>query len=200
MIKKQHYFVGLLLLLAIVWASSTSTAWAMSLESPLRQTVPLTPPATWTPIAPTTSPTSAPTTAPRPTAVPQPTDAPVEEGYAQPWVTLEDTFFEIAPGDLVELNIMVENVGTAFSDLNPVTVNANGLAIVEASGEMVFNTVVAALDPGEADSLQVTIQVPDDLWPGDSFTVTVMASMDDIFDAQEVTLDAPRAILPATGK
>lgn len=73
----------LLLVLLLLALSSARSAWATLAEHALRQTVPLTPPPTWTPVRPPATPTPLPTrpVPPRPpTSVPQ--DTPMPEGTA----------------------------------------------------------------------------------------------------------------------
>ncbi len=91
-----------LLLLAMVVGGDR--AWAGRLAAPLRQTVPMSPPPTWTPVAQATPVPPR----PRPTQ-PPPEATPVPQ--AQPWLWLTVDPHIAAPGMAVTARLEVRNIG-----------------------------------------------------------------------------------------
>ncbi len=94
--------LAVLVLLALLWGGDTS--WAGWLTAPVRQTVPMTPPPTWTPVAPATPVPPR----PRPTQ-PPPEATPVPQ--AQPWLWLNVEPHIAAPGMTVTARLEVRNIG-----------------------------------------------------------------------------------------
>jgi hypothetical protein len=134
--------------LAFFASAALAAPWHRAGAEALRQTVPLTPPATWTPAAPAAPPpeptipqppdhsTALPPAEepdPVPTALPgpaeptrpaaDPTQAPPaspEAAAAQPWLGLSARPQIVAPGDVVTLRLELVNLGPG--DLAPATV------------------------------------------------------------------------------
>ncbi|MFH1086916.1 MAG: hypothetical protein V1772_14300 [Chloroflexota bacterium] len=108
--RKMVWMLGLVASLALLglWGLGQGmTAWASALARPGRQTVPLTPPATWTPSVPAPGRTATPPP-PRPTRRPAGTTA-----LPQPWLELEAAPAVVAPGMDVALQVNVVNLGAA---------------------------------------------------------------------------------------
>jgi hypothetical protein len=103
-LHRQRWLFIIVVLLAVVLGRDR--AWAGWLAAPARQTVPMTPPPTWTPAAPATPVPPR----PRPTQ-PSPEATPVPQ--AQPWLWLTVDPHIAAPGMAITARIEVRNIGGA---------------------------------------------------------------------------------------
>jgi hypothetical protein len=102
--------LGLLVVLVLLTLLvAADHAWAGWLAAPVRQTVPMTPPPTWTPVAQATPLPPR----PRPTQ-PPPEATPVPQ--AQPWLWLTADPHIAAPGNTVTVRLEVRNIGGSTMD------------------------------------------------------------------------------------
>lgn len=203
-IKTAHKWCLVVCLLALCFGiglARSRDAWASSLSKPHRQTVPMTPPPTWTPVPGPSQPTATrePRRTPRPVT-------PVAD--ALPWLDLESDSLVVGPGSEVSLTLILENLGG--SPLSGATVSLDVPAwllpeLTAAEGQTSVSGFTATwlppqLEPG--GRLQATVrcsvtdQAPPDTqavlqawltWPGGDS------------QSNEVLLRLPWLLLPDTG-
>ena len=173
------------------------------------QTVPRTPPPTFTPTRPATprvspTPTSLPTATPTflpgiPTPVPHPDLA----------ISLAADPSTVGPGDPVTFTCLVANRGNGSAGQSQITLNiAWPLAIEDVSaskgaasaGEQGATASVDGLGPDERVTITVHARVQENASPGKTLRLTAQVASDgDSRESNEVVIELPWAMLPATG-
>lgn len=212
--------------LAFFASAALAAPWHRAGAEALRQTVPLTPPATWTPAAPAAPPpeptvpqppdhaTALPPAEepdPVPTALPGPAEptqalpAPSDAAAAQPWLGLSARPQIIAPGDVVTLRLELVNLGPgdlapATVTLGPVphlTLRPSGSARVVA-GELRWSA--PRLAAGEGAVVEVQAVVGGGLLPGEEMVfLGGLAWGGAEVESNEALILAPQAPLPEVG-
>ena len=204
-------FVGIVVAALLVAATQGPAAWTASLAAPQRQTVPLTPPPTWTPEAPTATATqrSAPP-APPPTATSAPDQA-TPEPRPRPWLWLEATPDVIGPGSQVMLRVELVNVGDAPLAEAALTLSQTPLVLRELRWEPAGDDVrleadklvwrPRSLEAQQRAVLLISGVVPGSARPGGQVVVRAELAWPEGAPASgEVSLSLPRALLPETGR
>ena len=192
----------LVALLVIIWTMRDPAVWATSLANPQRQTVPMTPPPTWTPQVTAVS--------PRPTRTkPEPPRRDTPSPQADPWLGLRADPEVIGPGSAVVITIEAQNLGRAPLNGARVTFVAPPLltyTFARASSGQVqlvgsdLGWQTGDIGPGESPVLEIHLVVSEEALPEQS--IPVRASM--TWPGGQVTsneglLVLPWALLPETG-
>jgi len=192
----------LVALLTIVWAFRDPASWGPALAKPQRQTVPLTPPPTWTPQAAAREPT--PTQArPRP-----PTRSP-DRQEALPWLGLSLEPGVAGPDSTVVLTVELANVGGApLTNARVVLPGATVLAFLNArasSGrlELAGAQLVwlpEAMEPRATQTLLVNMRVSRDAPPDSRSLLSASVTWPGgELASNEAELVLPWALLPEAG-
>ena len=193
--------VGWLLaaLLGVFLPSRSTPIWARSLAAPHRQTVPMTPPPTWTPDKPA-APTPSPT---RPKPTPQPAPVPV------PWMAFGAEPTVIAPNSRVVLRLELANVGGApLLDARvtldePLEVPYTTIRVSLGEVDVETSRVIWSPGPlaaGAGGTIEIVGLVADDVLPDGTIPLRAEMSAPGVqSQVQEIALTLPRALLPDAG-
>lgn len=203
LLRRNRNILWLLLaLLTVLWVWRDPAVWATSLAKPQRQTVPLTPPATWTPTSPGVTP--GPTR-----SRPKPTRRAIPSQEAEPWLELVLSPTIGGPGSAVAATIVLENLGGA--PLTGAQVTLPGSPILEylfaraSSGQvrLMGNQLLwqpDAVEGGERHELQINLVVSEDALPDTTLLMQATVTWPGgEASSNEVTLILPWALLPETG-
>ena len=176
-------------------------AWASPAAKPHRQTVPMTPPPTWTPVP---GPSQA-TTTREPRSAPRPA-TPV--AGALPWLDLDSDSFVVGPGSEVLLALVLENLGGASLSGATISLTVPPWLVperIEAEGQTSVSGFVVTwlppqIEPGAREQATIRGSVTD-LVPPDTQTVlqASVAWTGGVSDGNEITLSVPWLLLPDTG-
>lgn len=207
----RRTIVGVAVTALLVVAVKGPPAWANSLAAPHRQTVPLTPPPTWTPVGPPATATPRPARpAPPPTATPAPEQG-TAEPRPQPWVWLEAMPGVVGPGSQVTVRVELVNVGNAPLAGTVLTLQQAPLVLRElqwepASGDVRLEADGLVWRPHTLEAQQRTVLlvsgvIAREARPGSQVVVRAeLAWPEGTSLSNEVTLSLPRALLPETGR
>lgn len=192
-------FVATLVMLG-TWRSRI--AWAGTLAKPQRQTVPLTPPPTWTPVPPPVTP--APT---RPARVP-PRPATPSAG-AEPWLDLSVVPSIVAPGSRVTCTVQLANVGGSAMNDARVTLELPPWLVLGDLRATTGSVRVDGLelgwlpDPvgaGDALTFEAHLVVSEDAPPATSALLEALLTWAGGSDrSNQEELELPPVLLPETG-
>ena len=184
-------------------------AWANPAARPPRQTVPRTPPPTWTPEVPLAAPTSPPT----PPEPPQrPTPAPDETPLLapEPWLGLSAEPLLLGPGSQVILRLRLENIGTASLAgarlVLPRPPVLHFTTVRLSTGQVSFGPPGLTWEPGPLESgagqwLEITALLAEDVLPDGLIPLQATLTWPEghlVSNALALTL--PWALLPEAGE
>jgi hypothetical protein len=200
-----------LLCVFIALSMAVPAAWARPYSSPQRQTVPMTPPPTWTPSRPTT-PTEQPTRpqppTPGPTA-PSPTGESTQPRMASPWLGLSAEPFVVQPGMPVSVLLELQNLGDGAMENATITLLSHPYLLFEgvrtSLGQAQLGSAGVSWTPGPlgergGGTLQVTAVVGPDALPDTSILLSATLSWPGgQVESNELQLSLPAALLPAVG-
>ena len=189
-------------LLLAVCLGGGARIWASTLTRPERQTVPLTPPATWTPNVPRPTQPAPATRRPRPTSASSSSPYPFLELTASP--------FLLAPGLGLEIELSLQNAGNAplseatvvlaspdVADSQQLRTSAGATSLLQ--GEIVWR--VTDLAPDETVTMNLSGAIRRDVQPGRQILLQATVLWEGGQDlSNQVLLTLPNAILPATGQ
>ena len=201
-ITHLKWLVGpFLVLLAASFLYHDLPAWASYVAAPQRQTVPMTPPPTWTPVVDLGVPVP---TQPPPEPKPPEQATPVPEADPWMWLGVEPTI--VGPGSEVALRLELENVGGAPLEgailvlaepalLRFVNVRAS-LGEVQA-GASPPNWEAGTIQAGAGGVLEISAVVASDALPDNTIPLSATLTWADGQEtSNEIVLVLPWALLP----
>jgi len=197
--------------LVVVLGMVVPAAWARPRSSTSRQTVPSTPPPTWTPSAPKEA-TERPTKPQPPTAAPTttvPAGEPTQQPVAKPWLGLSAEPLVVQPGASVSILLELQNLGDGSMGNATITLPQHpSLSIEQAQAslgraEIGMDGIRWVLGPVGAHgvaTLQLAAVVGPDVVPDSEILLSaVLVWPGGQLQSNEWRLSLPPALLPAVG-